>query len=376
MKKKLFLGLLAAVTVTFTACQKDEVINEVPQDQPIEFGTYVGRDAQTKATITTLSELKQSSEGFGVFAYYTDNTVYNPSTTDIAPNFMYQEQVKWNNSTNKWEYDPIKYWPNNDKKISFFAYAPFTEITNPAPGSNVTGISANDAEGNPTVTFKVASSVDQQVDLLYGYALNQTIAANGPSGTSTEGVKFTFNHALSKIGFKANTTNANENQNKVTINSVTLTGKFTTQATISLYDGSITNPSEPGGTEYTVNFTTDNTATGSTAQALSATQGNIMIIPTDEFNGTSSITISVNYNLQVYDTNINGNYSASVNKTETGTISDINFEQGKAYTIVMTISPSQEITFAVEQIITEWDEDLNDNGNTTDDEKPVTVPNA
>lgn len=367
MKKKLFLGLLAAAAVTFTACQKDEVINEVPQDQPIEFGTYVGRDAQTKATITDLAALKNSTAGFGVFAYYTGETEYDPSTTDIAPNFMYQEQIKWNSSTNIWEYDPIKYWPNDNKKISFFAYAPFTEISDPAPEYNVTGISTNTATGNPTVTFKVASSVDQQVDLLYGEALNQTLAANGPDGSTTQGVKFTFNHALSKIRFSAKTTDANTNKNKVTINSVILTGKFTTQATISLHDGSITSPTETENTQYTLNFTTNNTAIGTTAQALSATEGNIMIIPTDEFNGTSSITISVNYNLQVYDTNISGNYSASVNKTETGTISNIEFQKGKAYTIVMTISPTQQITFAVEQAITGWDEQA---------ESPVTVPNA
>ena len=374
MKKKLFLGLLAAAAVTFTACQKDEVINEVPQDQPIEFGTYVGRDAQTKATITDLNMLKQSSAGFGVFAYYTGDTDYDLLTPQIAPNFMYQEQVKWNNSTDIWEYDPIKYWPNDGKKISFFAYAPFT-VTNPIPEYNVIGISTNDAVGNPTVTFKVASSVDKQVDLLYGKALDQTLGANGTSGTITEGVKFTFNHALSKIGFKAKTTNVNENQNKVTINSVTLTGKFTTQATISLYDGSITDRTETEDTEYTLNFTSGNTATGNVAQPLNATEGNIMIIPTERFkeadpehpNNTDNITITVNYTIEISDSNINGGHSVPVPKEETGIIDHIVFEKGKAYTIVMTISPTNPITFALEQAITGWDEQT---------ETPVTVPNA
>ena len=45
MKRKLFLGLLAAAAVLFTACQKDQTLSEVTEDNTaIGFGTYVGRN--------------------------------------------------------------------------------------------------------------------------------------------------------------------------------------------------------------------------------------------------------------------------------------------------------------------------------------------
>ena len=381
MKKKLFLGLLAAAAVTFTACQKDEVINEVPQDQPIEFGTYVGRDAQTKASVTGLDQMKVDDyTGFGVFAYNTGK--YNVSDANTAmngltPNFMYHQNVKWdknstpdNTSDDTWKYSPLKYWPKDDILINFYAYAPFTDLsTNPA--INVTSISTASATGSPTVTFAVSTDVSQQKDLLYANALNQK-----QSTESSNGVVLNFNHALSRIGFKAKTTEENENQNKVTVKRINISGNFTTSATINLSDGSTDSETKDTDT-YELTIKDDPTATGNSAVSLTANEGYIMIIPTNEFVSTSKITITVNYDLQVFDNKIYGEYSAIVNKTETGTISNIEFEKGKAYTIVLTISPSNPIKFSVSSTVNGWDEDVNDDDNiNTDDEKPVTVPNA
>ena len=107
MKRKLFLGLLAAAAVLFTACQKDQTLSEVTEDDTaIGFGTYVGRDAQTKAFVAGLDELK---DGFGVFAYYTADKEYDDmlaETDEINKpqlNFMVNEKVYHNSST--WTYD-------------------------------------------------------------------------------------------------------------------------------------------------------------------------------------------------------------------------------------------------------------------------------
>ena len=107
MKKKLFLGLLAAAAVSFTACQKDEVISEMPQDNAIGFGTYVGRDAQTKADVTNQAAMENAGyAGFGVFAYYTEN---NPYANTFTHDFMNNQSVKWDS---KWDYNPKKYITN------------------------------------------------------------------------------------------------------------------------------------------------------------------------------------------------------------------------------------------------------------------------
>ena len=128
MRKNFFLGAMALAAVALTGCQKDEVLNQVPQDNAIEFGTYVGRDAQTKAYVIDNDQL--AKDGFGVFAYYTGTNNFSTSDT---PNFMYNQRVdKGTNGQNaNWIYNPIKYWPNNENdKLSFFAYAPHVTNTN------------------------------------------------------------------------------------------------------------------------------------------------------------------------------------------------------------------------------------------------------
>lgn len=203
MKKKLFLGLLAAAAVSFTACQKDEVISEMPQDNTIGFGTYVGRDAMTKvASIDTKNKLQADARGFGVFAHYTSNSEWNGTAATFTSNFMNNEQVTYNT---KWDYSPKKYWPKAlTDKISFLAYYPWIE---------------NTTLNNGEIQFTLSDKIPEQIDLMYN--TNETCDnLNKESGV----VSFDFGHALSRIGFKASAPAATPDANtSITINQVTLT---------------------------------------------------------------------------------------------------------------------------------------------------------
>ena len=82
----------------------------------IGFDIYTQRTKTRAGTIgdVTTDGLKtgtHSSDGFGVFAYYTGENSYDEN---IVPNFMYNQQVKFNSSpsANVFDYSPIKYWPN------------------------------------------------------------------------------------------------------------------------------------------------------------------------------------------------------------------------------------------------------------------------
>ena len=162
---------------------------------------------------------------------------------------MYNQGVKWNSGTSKWEYTPVKYWPNglNDQnegkggddetltpggKVSFFAYAPYVASAG-TPGTNegIIGMSANTLAANPTITYKMPST--GMVDILWGTAntSGKDLAGNDQPGTTlgdhtaTNGaatpvhykvnadltkqqidgaVKFNFLHALAKVGGSAN----------------------------------------------------------------------------------------------------------------------------------------------------------------------------
>lgn len=337
MKKKLFLGLLAAAAVTFTACQKDEVINEVPQDQPIEFGTYVGRDAQTKASEQTLSTLQASGVGFGVYAYYTDGSAYNSGSSPL--NFLWDEHVTYSNPD--WGYEPTKYWPSETgKKFTFIAYAPGNDNTNITEKPSKTSAYT----GDPKFKFTVNETVASQTDLLYASIKDYETKENN------DVQEFIFNHALSRIGFSAKPTNQND---KISITGISITGKFTKNATFNVHSGDFTTPINNSEVTTYNPIVKNVVITGSSAVSITEDGNYIMIIPTTEFVSTSNISITVNYDLQVYDDKIYNNYSAIVKKTETGTISNINFQKGKAYNIVLTVSPSDPIKFGVESV-TDW----------------------
>lgn len=267
MKKRLFLGLAALAAVTLTSCQKDQVINQVPQQNAIEFGTYLGRDAQTKASVTDITTLRTG--GFGVFAYYTAQTPFN-ETDGRSSNFMYNQKVydpTPGESETKWSYSPIKYWPNNENdKISFFAYAPYVNTTSAieVSGSNATA---------PTIKYTVNNDISKHIDLVYAPA-HIDMTKQATSGK----VSFNFFHALSRIGFNVeamvdivNTdkTGADDNNTDngsiaegttITINSVKLSGNFIESGILNLASStgtaSIQNSSaisNPNWTDLTVN---------------------------------------------------------------------------------------------------------------------------
>ena len=134
--------MLAAAAAVFAACSNEELVSlnapQAAQEQGIGFEVYTQRNITRagKAGDITTTSLKTGihNDGFGVFAYYTSNSEYD--TNSSTPNFMYNEQVKWDGS--KWAYEPVKYWPNEFgdaaisddlDKVTFFAYAPYIPVT-------------------------------------------------------------------------------------------------------------------------------------------------------------------------------------------------------------------------------------------------------
>ena len=185
MKKNYLFGMLALAAMTMVGCSNDEVVNDYSQDNAIQFGTYVGRGAESRAQVIDTKVLGE--EGFGVFAFFTENEDFDASKH--TPNFMYNQKVTatgWVQETvddngnvtpgyyTNWTYSPVKYWPNDrDDKVSFFAYAPY------ATEQNGIEISDANAAGVPTVTYgfdvdeeglikiPVGENADGMVDLLY-----------------------------------------------------------------------------------------------------------------------------------------------------------------------------------------------------------------
>ena len=154
----------------------------------INFDAYVGRNASTRSSITDLDTLKFKGwpSGFGVFAIYrhTDKTI--PPLM-----LMNNEHVYWKNWKGEhpdWGYEHTRYWPS-EGFVDFYAFAPHSDVPQLVnkPGGT---------EPNPTYIY--FPSNESPVDLVYARAEGKT-KANNP-------VKFTFNHALARLGLdiKAN----------------------------------------------------------------------------------------------------------------------------------------------------------------------------
>ncbi len=383
MKKNHLFGMFAMAAFSFASCSQDEVVTQSPEvNKAIEFGTYVGRDAVSRGHVTTINKL--ASEGFGVFAYYTGGDNFETDITTATPNFMYNQKVTSTSGaageadgngvvswTGDWVYTPVKYWPNNvDDKVSFFAYAPYDA----GSGGNFT-LPLSNATGVPSLTFAVSTDdVEDHQDLLWAApVMNQSKNSDNPVNIDSK-VNFDFKHALARIGFKAevlvdkvNTDGTGQADGTnitsvdldafttITIKSVKLIGKFYSQGTMSLKDGTWSSQETPANA---VTFELNNTTTSDFAsrttpsddanifksgdiaiRQLNNDENYIMIIPQNfTANGDAApgkLKMVVEYEVFT-DLDKDGTLDANDSKV-TNTITSeefaLNFVQGNAYSL-------------------------------------------
>ena len=207
--KFLRLAFYVLIAQLVLSCCAVEAVEETSSSSSseINFDAYLGRNASTRAGVTDIDFLKgkEWNSGFGVFARYkhTDGT--------ISPlMLMNKEHVYWKNwkgDYSDWGYENTRYWPN-EGTVDFYAFAPYNpdvELVSPASNSN---------EANPTY---IEFSSTAPVDLVWANAKGRT--------KTNEPVKFTFNHALARLGFDITANqDLEENGAVITVNKVILYG--------------------------------------------------------------------------------------------------------------------------------------------------------
>lgn len=232
---------MLAVLACFTACSgSDEAVTETPvtpsnKNVAVTFNTYVqSGNTQTRATYPSETSIggidlaRLKTMGFGVFAQHTSNTKWNSYNQDTPFNFMWNQQVGWDAIGNKWTYEPVKYWPNDnnpaDKQspaatgsqehsyLSFFAYAPYQAVAMPSTGVNNTAaandgiiaVSANNANiSNSYIHYRTSLEkpfgIDKSVDLLWTNQRDLYKMKESGEGYVDGTVHFAFKHALTKL---------------------------------------------------------------------------------------------------------------------------------------------------------------------------------
>lgn len=212
---KRFTIFAAIAALVLGACSKTETFTSQTEADAVSFGAYSGRTITKAGPTDDMNNDALKQHGFGVFATYSGTDDFSGATDD----FMFNQQVVWDDVTSAWTYSPIKYWPNptngqsaDAQKVSFFAYAPYDAATDKTYG--VTGFSIEEV-GTPAVKHNFVSykfsKNNPNVDLLWGYKkknVDNTDPAN-PVVTydintnltrSTNKVKFIFQHLLAKLG--------------------------------------------------------------------------------------------------------------------------------------------------------------------------------
>lgn len=225
--------LFAAAAVLLTACVKTQNLDEVAtigtDESAVSFDVYTARATKAGKPQEITTDILKNGPGFGVFAYYTDNSKYDQY---VKPNFMYNQQVRWNKTPEVWAYEPVKYWPNetgdaavsDDKDyVTFFAYAPYVKAE-PSTGAvihpdnlptgvewkeeveqhrNITGLINNSTTGDPKIKYIVDWNPATSVDLLWGVqSSGEEIGMpflNQLKPKTAGKTSFSLKHALAKL---------------------------------------------------------------------------------------------------------------------------------------------------------------------------------
>ena len=316
----------------------------------INFDAYLGRNASTRAEVTDNTHLKgtEGNSGFGVFARYNHNGKIS--------SLMDTERVTWNKDQNHWEYTNTRYWPN-EGSVDFYAFAPYST----APIL----VSPNKNEANPTCIY-FPSNVSP-VDLVWANAKDRT--------KTNEPVKFTFNHALARLGFDITANqDLEENGAVITVNKVILygaseiSGVFVMAGYLNLENGAWT--LADNGIRWFYTWTPDGKVDGK--ENVNENDGTVLKLSASQLDHTNGIITNAddsyifiipqdlpkNFNLKITYTVTQGNFKEDV--TVTKNLLDVlsgdsktYFKGGKAYVFHLKLS-LDPINFKVTPKVEDW----------------------
>ena len=322
----------------------------------INFDAYLGRNASTRSEVTDNTHLKgtEGNSGFGVFARYN----YNGKILSLLDT----EHVTWNKDQNHWEYTNTRFWPS-EGSVDFYAFAPYST----APKLE----SPNKNEANPTCIYFPSNL--SPIDLVWANAMERT--------KTNEPVKFTFNHALARLGLdiKANQ-KLEKNGAVITVNKVILygasetSGVFVMAGYLNLENGAWT--LADNGISWFYTWTPDGKVDGK--ENVNENDGTVLKLSASQLDHTNDIITNAddsyifiipqdlpkNFNLKITYTVKQGDFEEEV--TVTKNLLDVlsgdskpYFKGGKAYVFHLKLS-LDPINFDVTTKVEDWKEVKNE----------------
>lgn len=145
-----------------------------------------GSSAATKGV--SIENAESFYDNFGLFIYEYDATSNWDAVKSTANPNMDNQKLS---QSSGWITD--KYWPGNQKKLTFFAYAPHSE--------EYTSVSVSNTTGAPTLSYTVPDDVSKQKDLLVTKH-SEEHPTQDIEGNKNQVVNMAFYHALTAVQFK------------------------------------------------------------------------------------------------------------------------------------------------------------------------------
>lgn len=364
--------MIAAMALTTTACQQDDIIASVetkPQGELISFHIQRGWDydeisrsadneygdhlsnhilaSESQSESIQMSAYQQpidtwfddtrsrgsmiTKEGFNEFMAFGYKTT-GSTTTQMFNTYHKKDGAMWEQpkgaegSGNEDGY----YWPGADYTCSFFGIAMSdAKLTNQSFYSNVT-TTTNDAGQIVSFDYTVPDAAIDQPDIM--------VASTGNvKGDGSDGASLNFKHILSAINIKVGTDNVPTTITSITINSITFNNIYAKGA-YTIATGAWTNTVfYDVKKSFKVDFNGSAQGEGTyggfkdnDGQIMNGTGATLMLLPQTLRNDA---TITVSYMLN------NTTYSATAN------IGGSVWEAGKAINYVLNIDNSDGVEF-------------------------------
>lgn len=152
-------------------------------------------------------------DNFGLFIYeYDASSNWDDVKSTATPDKNNQEMLQ----SSGWITD--KYWPGNQKKLTFFAYAPYSDNLS-------TYLTVNTMTGAPTLSYTVPDDVSKQKDLLVTKH-SEEHPTQDIEGNKNQVVNMAFYHALTAVQFKIGGKMAPCTIKKITVEGVNSKGTY------------------------------------------------------------------------------------------------------------------------------------------------------
>ena len=364
--------LMAMAALTIAGCSQNEVTEINPDaDRTIGLDVYTG--VQTRGTETTTSTLKEADAGFGIFAYKTSKEGWDSEKASTTPDFMYNEHATW--TSGSWGYASLRFWPTNDDKITFFAYAPYE--SNPGEGTDQKIIlSAQSDKEAPKITFEVKTSNNwkDMVDLVTDCrtAIKDLTSESNVGNKGT--VQFKFSHVLTQIANVKVKPDVNLGEKRIFVTGLKLSPgsgilynkavyDFGTDAWNAISPSASYFSAEQDLSEFVNRTGIDqwgykksavDVSSNTDATALFSEKEALYFIPVNNQNGTAKegdLSLKISYDV-VTKVNDSSNLTSTVTDKEVK-LPQGTFKKGTQHTYVLTIKMNA-ISIAVDDNMTGW----------------------